>query len=75
MHYVARYEARHPKLKDDCEAEMINSYAPTKNVHTVAQRILRKRAFLMQLVSNAIDANAGNISNQQQERFLPVRLK
>ena len=30
MHYVARYKARHPKLKDDGEAEMINSYAPSK---------------------------------------------
>ena len=30
MHYIARYEERHPKLQDDGEANMINSYRPTK---------------------------------------------
>ena len=30
MHYVARYEERHPKLADAGEAEMINSYRPSK---------------------------------------------
>ena len=30
MHYVARYDDRHPKLKDDGEADMINSYVPKK---------------------------------------------
>ena len=30
MHYVARYEERHPKLADAGEADMINSYRPSK---------------------------------------------
>ena len=30
MHYITRYEDRHPKLKDDGESDMINSYVPTK---------------------------------------------
>lgn len=28
MHYVARYEQRHPKIKDSGEAALINSYEP-----------------------------------------------
>lgn len=28
MHYVARYEQRHPKIKDSGEATLINSYEP-----------------------------------------------
>ena len=30
MHYVARYEQRHPKIKDSGEAELINSFQPNK---------------------------------------------
>ena len=30
MHYVARYDQRHPKIKDAGESELINSFAPTK---------------------------------------------
>ena len=30
MHYVARYEERHPRLADAGEADMINSYIPAK---------------------------------------------
>ena len=30
MHYVARYEERHPKLADAGEADMVNSYIPAK---------------------------------------------
>ena len=30
MHYVARYEERHPRLADAGESDMVNSYIPAK---------------------------------------------
>ncbi len=45
MHYITRYEDRHPKLKDDGESgesDMINSYVPTKCPYCNSDRFVQK---------------------------------
>lgn len=42
MHYVARYEERHTKLKDDCESKMINSYKPAKCPYCSSENFIQK---------------------------------
>lgn len=42
MHYVARYEERHPSIKDSGEAEMINSYVPTSCPYCESNQFIRK---------------------------------
>ena len=42
MHYVARYDDRHPKLKDDSEADMINSYVPKKCPYCASENYVQK---------------------------------
>lgn len=42
MRYVARYEDRHPKLKDDGESEMINSYKPVKCPYCSSDKFVQK---------------------------------
>lgn len=42
MHYVARYEQRHPTIKSSGEAAMINSYIPTKCPYCSSNNFIRK---------------------------------
>lgn len=42
MHYVARYEDRHPQLKDDGESKMINSYKPAKCPFCDSENFIQK---------------------------------
>ena len=42
MHYITRYEDRHPKLKDDGESDMINSYVPTKCPYCNSDHFVQK---------------------------------
>ena len=42
MHYVARYDDRHPKLKDDNEADMINSYVPKRCPYCDSENYIQK---------------------------------
>ena len=41
MHYVARYDQRHPKIKDAGESELINSFAPTKCPYCESEDFVR----------------------------------
>ncbi len=43
MHYKAHYEARHPKLSETGEAELINSFVPSKCPYCGSERF-KKRA-------------------------------
>ena len=42
MHYVARYEERHPSIKDSGEADMINSYIPSVCPYCESDSFIRK---------------------------------
>lgn len=42
MHYVARYEERHPSIKDSGEADMLNSYIPRKCPYCGCEKFIRK---------------------------------
>lgn len=42
MHYVARYEQRHPNLKDSDETDMINSYVPRVCPYCGSEDFIRK---------------------------------
>jgi transposase-like protein len=42
MHYVARYEQRHPNLKDSDETDMINSYVPRVYPYCGSEDFIRK---------------------------------
>lgn len=42
MHYVARYEERHPSIKDSGEADMLNSYIPKNCPYCSSERFIRK---------------------------------
>lgn len=42
MHYVARYEQRHPKISETGEALLINSYEPTKCPYCGSSNFIRK---------------------------------
>ena len=54
MHYVARYEERHPRLADAGEADMINSYIPAKCPYSLTKDAIKK-SFLKLLNSKPID--------------------
>ena len=45
MHYVARYDDRHPSLKDDGEADMINSFVPKKCPYCGSDIFIQKGNF------------------------------
>lgn len=42
MHYVARYEERHPSIKESGEADMLNSYIPKNCPYCSSERFIRK---------------------------------
>ncbi len=42
MHYVARYEERHPRLADAGEAAMINSYVPSRCPYCSSDKFIQK---------------------------------
>lgn len=42
MHYVARYEERHPSIKESGEADMLNSYIPKNCPYCSYERFIRK---------------------------------
>ena len=42
MHYIARYEERHPSIRDSGEADMINSYLPKNCPYCGSDRFIRK---------------------------------
>lgn len=42
MHYVARYEERHPSIKDSGEADMLNSYIPKNCPYCGSENFIRK---------------------------------
>ena len=42
MHYVARYEERHPSIKDSGEADMINSFIPSVCPYCESDSFIRK---------------------------------
>ena len=43
MHYIAQYEARHPKLNETGEADLINSFVPSKCPYCNSEKF-KKRA-------------------------------
>ena len=42
MHYVARYEQRHPTIRETGEASLINSYVPSKCPYCGSENFIRK---------------------------------
>lgn len=41
MHYIARYEQRHPQIKDTGEAAMINSYEPSRCAYCGSENFVK----------------------------------
>jgi len=62
-HYQEHYEARHPKLSETGEAEMINSFVPTKCPYCGSEQFIRRG-----LTANGIQRYSCSCG----QRFLPT---
>lgn len=72
MHYVARYEQRHPTIRETGEASLINSYVPS-NAPIAGQRTSSARVSTLMGFS-VINVSAAKHSGRQPELFsIPAR--
>ena len=67
MHYVARYEQRHPKIKDSGEAELINSFQPNKCPFAKQRTLLKSDLMPTEFVDTS--ANVEKLLRPQRELY------